>query len=77
MWTMTSPETCANTKRERAIEFCEMTREQRKRTDRSTRAIVTAALAAGLAQIEVAEHAGLTVEQVVTYQGGEQNIGSR
>ena len=64
-------------KRERAIEFCEMTREQRTRTERSTQAIVLAALAAGLTPLEVAKHAGLTIQQVITYQEGEHNIGTR
>lgn len=64
-------------KRERAIEFCEMTREQRERTERSTQSIVRAALAAGLTPLEVAEHAGLTIQQVSTYQEGEHSIGKR
>lgn len=67
----------ADSRRETAIEFCHLTREQRARTDRSTRHVVQAALAAGLTPDEVVEHAGLTIEQLTAYQEGERDIGSR
>lgn len=74
---MTNPVVHRRTKRDWAIEFCEMTREQRERTDRSTEVTVRAALAAGLTPLEAAEHAGLTIQQVATYQEGEHSIGTR
>lgn len=74
---MTSPAAIVPTKRERAIEFCEMTREQRARTDRSTRHVVQAALAAGLTPTEIARHTGLTIEQVTACQEGDYDIGAR
>lgn len=67
----------AGSRRETAIEFCHLTREQRARTDRSTRHVVQAALAAGLTPTEIARHTGLAIEQVTAYQEGEHDIGAR
>ncbi|QAB17508.1 hypothetical protein Leucomu_05845 [Leucobacter muris] len=51
-------------KRVRAVESCEITREKRARLERSTRHIVLASLRAGMSVEEVADHTGLTPEEV-------------
>ncbi|QIK62323.1 hypothetical protein G7068_03210 [Leucobacter viscericola] len=55
-------------KRAFAVEFCEMTREKRARLERSTRHIVQASLKAGLSVEEVADHTGLTPEEVEAHR---------
>lgn len=62
----------AGSRRETAIEFCHLTREQRARTDRSTRHVVQAALAAGLTPAEVASHTGMSVEEVRRCNAGNE-----
>ena len=60
-------------KRVLAVEFCEITREKRARLDRGTRHIINASLRAGLSVEEIADHTGLSPEEVENYREEDQH----